>query len=72
MASRPLAEPSPTSDERIFRNHAEKIMFVNPKGAEHYAAVHSHGKEHRHHRYEEVGKRFDFGKGLAVSGRPVK
>ena len=72
MTDRPIAEPSPMTDERIYRNHAEKIHFVNPKGAEHYACVHSHGKEHRHKDYEEIGKRFDFGKGLAVSGRPVK
>ena len=72
MTDRPIAEPSPTTDERIYRNHAEKILFVNPPGAEHYASVHSHGKEHRHQKYEEIGKRFDFGKGLAVSGRPVK
>ena len=72
MASRPIAEPSSVTDEMIYRNHAEKIRFVNPKGAEHYASVHPHGKEHRHHQYEERGKAFSFGKGLAVSGRPVK
>jgi hypothetical protein len=70
--NRPFAQPSPQSDERIYRNHAEKFRFVNPKGAEHYASIHSHGKEHRHQHYEEVGKRFDFGTKLAVSGRPVK
>jgi hypothetical protein len=72
MADRPFAEPSSITDERIYRNHSEKIHFVNPKGAEHYASVHPHGKDQRHRDYQEIGKRFDFGDKLAVSGRPVK
>jgi|HubBroStandDraft_6_1064221.scaffolds.fasta_scaffold1471822_1 hypothetical protein len=71
--NRPIAEPSPTSDERIYKAHAEKIHFVNPPGAEHYAACHPHGSGARHQNYSEIRKRFDFGPDrLAVKGRPVK
>ena len=68
--NRPIAEPAEQDEKKIYRRHAEKIEFVNPKGAEYYAACHPHAV-HRHKNYDEKGQMYSFGP-LSRSGRPVK
>jgi hypothetical protein len=47
MASRPIAEPVPLTDERLYKQRTAKHMFINPPGHEDAHFVHSFGRSHR-------------------------
>ena len=41
-----LPKPAPLSDEKLFEARTSRVTFVNPPGYEHYARVHSFGKDY--------------------------
>ncbi len=73
MTETPFSKPTPQSDKKIFERHAEKIEFVNPKGAEYYASVHAHGSDHRNAQRSDRNKYHRMeGESLSRKGRPVE
>ena len=87
MTDRPLAKPAGLTDEGLFKARTEKVMFVNPPGSEHYARVHSFGRDTSPPKtirtYGSNGWSGDydrkdlrhlrgFGDSLAIPNRPVK